>query len=265
MPEYVRIIDGRLQTAVHHYLHTDTDTARRVTVIGTHHYGAPAYWAEIRARIDRQTVGGAVVHCEGSQLLPAAPDMTEDERRLLDQLRHCRALEQQRVGDGFGWVHQRDGLTYPDHWHINDLSDLDILRSLGPDVIGKLIGHMRRILQWPDGDHRGPARYRVLTALRVRITGTDRIITRRGPADTVLTDDRERLALQGVANTDRDTVLIWGVAHLPGLGAGLNDQGFARYGDTEWHTVTDVPPLWPALRQLLLRRAHKSISIGNAN
>ncbi|GAA0905196.1 hypothetical protein [Virgisporangium aurantiacum] len=249
MSEYVRTIDGRLQTAVHHYLHPDLP--RRVTIIGTHHFGVPAYWTDIRARIDRLVAGGAVVHCEGSMLVPDASDVTEDERRLLTELRRCRVLEQQRVSQVFGWVHQRDGLGYPPHWQVIDLSHLEILRRLGPDMIGKFIGPLRRMVDWPDDDRCGPARYRFLIAVRVRITGNDRAITRRGPADTVLVDDRQRLALDAVAGTGRDTVLVWGASHLAGLGTALRSRGFVRCGDTEWHTVLDLPPIWPAFRQLL--------------
>jgi hypothetical protein len=249
MSEYVRITDGRLQTAVHHYLHADPP--RRITIIGTHHFGAPAYWTDIRARIDRLATQGAVVQCEGSTLVPDAPDATEEEQRLLTELRRCLALEQQRVTQVFGWIHQRDGLGYPSHWEIIDLSHLEILRRLGPHIIDKFATQLRRLVDWPDGDHRGPARYRAAIAIQVRKTGKDRAITRRGKADAVLIDDRQRLALDAVAGTSRDTVLIWGAAHLAGLGAGLRDKGFVRCDDTEWHTVLDVPPVWPAFRQLL--------------
>jgi hypothetical protein len=262
MPEYVRIIDDRLQTAVHHYLHADPP--RRITVIGTHHFGVPAYWTDIRARIDRMTAQGAVVHCEGSSLVPDAADATDEERRLLSELRRCRVLEQQRVSQVFGWVHQRDGLGYPPDWQIIDLSHLEILRRLGPDMIGKVAGTMRRMVDWPDSDRRGPARYRFLIAVRVRMTGNDRAITRRGPADAVLIDDRHRLALDAVAGTGRDTVLVWGASHLAGLGAGLREKGFVRCDDTEWHTVLDIPPIWPALRQLLAGGSTRSPNGGAA-
>jgi hypothetical protein len=52
---------------------------------------------------------------------------------------------------------------------------------------------------------------------------------------------RTALALEGLDGTDRDTVLVWGAGHLPGLAAGLRERGFLRRGDPDWHTVARLP------------------------
>lgn len=50
------------------------------------------------------------------------------------------------------------------------------------------------------------------------------------------------VALDGVAGIDRDVVLIWGLASLPGLHTGLAALGFERCGEPQWHTVVRRRP-----------------------
>jgi hypothetical protein len=96
-------------------------------------------------------------------------------------------------------------------------------------------------------------------ALLMRIVSQDRrlvqVAARRDPADEVLVKSRNEVALDGVASTDRDTVLIWGLAHLPGLDTGLAEQGFFRSGDPQWHTVARRPTIPDALWRLATHRA----------
>src|SRR6266511_2808288 len=96
MAEYLRLIRRtHLQTSIHYYAHPDT--GRRVTMIGTHHVGERAYFAGLRVVIDELEAAGALVHCEGSRLLPCDdPDITAEEQQLLAELRRCDALEKRR-------------------------------------------------------------------------------------------------------------------------------------------------------------------------
>ncbi len=249
MAEYLRLIRRtHVQTSIHHYAHPDT--GRRVTVIGTHHVGQPAYFAGLRAVIDELEAAGAVVHCEGSRLLPCDdPDITAEEQRLLAELRRCDELEKQRLSE-LGWVGQMDGLGYPPHWQVIDLSYLEIFRQLGLAAAQQLVQGKTRAFDWPDDDRKGIDRLRMRITLTLRATANDRHVTQlegREPTKTVLLADRTMLALNGVAGTDRDTVLVWGVAHMPGLGAGLGEQGFVRSDEPQWHTVAELPSIRTAL------------------
>jgi hypothetical protein len=111
MAEYLRRVRRRAQSAIHRYVHPGT--GRRVTVVGTHHVGRPAYFACLRAVIDDLEQAGAVVHSEGSSLIP--PDeagITTEEHQLLADLRRLGELEKRRVRE-LGWIGQIDGLAYP--------------------------------------------------------------------------------------------------------------------------------------------------------
>jgi hypothetical protein len=122
---------------------------------------------------------------------------------------------------------------------------LDIIRRLGIATVRKKVTAMSRMFDWPDDDHRGLARLRLKVAVGLRLTTSDRgvALASRGPAAKVLVGDRNTVALQAVADSGQDLVLIWGAGHMPGIGAGLHKQGFVRHGQPEWHTILEVPSI----------------------
>jgi hypothetical protein len=195
------------------------------------------------------------VQCEGSRLLPDDADGTDEEQLLIAELRCVDELEKLRVAE-IGWTHQVDGLGYPPHWQMVDLSYLQILRRLGPAPIRTMIERRNRLYNPPNTSRATPQVFRLAIAIAMRVAENDRHITRpsRNPADTVLIGDRNDLALKGIADTAQDTVLVHGAAHMPGIGAGLHEQGFRRHGDTEWHTAATRLPIRSALWKLLTQR-----------
>lgn len=263
--EYVRLADGRqVQTSIRTFTHPVT--ARKVTVIGTYHLGEPSYFVGLREAIDKLQANGAVVQCEGSRLRACdETDATADERELLAQLRRADELQNQRVAE-LGWVGQIDGLAYEPSWQVFDLDYLKIIRGLGmPLARAKTRGKLR-LVDWPDTDRNGLNRMRLGIALLMRIASQDRrlvhLANRPDPADEVLVKARNAVALDGVAGTDRDTVLVWGLAHLPGLDTGLVEQGFVRSGEPQWHTVARRPTIPRALFRLATRRPTPALRVG---
>jgi hypothetical protein len=260
--EYVRLVRGQVQTSIRRYAHPDT--GRQVMVVGTHHVGRPGYFGALRAVIDAAEAAGAVVHSEGSSRVPFdTADITAEERQLLAELERYQELGERRIRE-LGWVGQVEGLGYPPQWHIVDLSNVDIIRRLGGDTVREYIGRMSRMLG-PHDDPRALDRMLLRIAVGTRLTMTDRHVVRLGRRDraaAVLLGDRDKVALEGVRATDRDAVLVWGAGHMPGLGAGLVEQGFLRQGPPEWHTAVQVPSINRALWGLITggSRAHRSIS-----
>jgi hypothetical protein len=254
----VQLVDRRhVQTSIRIFNHPVTD--RKVTVIGTYHLGEHDYFAGLGEAIDTLQANGAVVQCEGSRLLTCdESDATADEQELLAQLRRADVLQDQRVAE-LGWAGQIDGLGYPPSWQVVDLSYLKIIRGLGIPLARTVTrGKLRRV-DWPDDDRNGLNRMRLGIALLMRIVSQDQrlvqVAARHDPTDEVLVKARNAVALQGIASTDRDTVLIWGLAHLPGLDAGLAEQGFVRSGAPLWHTVARRPTIPDALWRLATHRA----------
>src|SRR4051812_30466180 len=125
MDVHLRLHDRtRLQTPVRWYTHPAA--GRRVTLLATMHVGNPGYYAGLRQVIADAEADGAVVQIEGARRLPNDPvDITDDEQNLLTDIRRWHTLEQGRI-PLLGWSTQLDGLKYPPHWQIHDLSELDI-------------------------------------------------------------------------------------------------------------------------------------------
>ncbi|WP_432830611.1 hypothetical protein [Dactylosporangium sp. CA-092794] len=236
----------QLQTQVQCYVHPDT--GRRITLISTMHVGEPAYFAGLRALIDALTGDGAVVHSEGSALLGDADtaDAAPDEQAVVANLTRYRELDLVRVRD-LGWIGQVEGLGYPPHWQIHDLTYLQITRRVGTAAMRDKADAQLRAVDWPDGDRDGPARYRARAALMLRSAATADVgqqlqqLRILDPAVQVLIDDRNTTALDAVFGTGQDIVLIWGPLHVPGLDAGLAGGGFVPDGDPTWRTVGRLP------------------------
>jgi len=254
MAEYLRLIRRtHLQTPVHRYTHPDT--GRRVTVIGTVHLGEPAYFAGLRAAIDDLTAAGAVVHCEGSRLLACDdPDITVSEQQILTDMRRCHELEKRWITE-LGWVGQIEGLGYPPQWRVIDLNQLQIIRRVGVETMRQSMQRKTTMLDRLDKRPNGIDVFRLGTAVTLRAGASDRRAVQRRtaePTDPVLVGDRTTVALGGVFDTDRDTVLVWGAGHVPGLGAGLGTRGFVRRGEPQWHTVARVPSVRSAWWRLIV-------------
>ncbi|GAB3832612.1 hypothetical protein ACFPIJ_52500 [Dactylosporangium cerinum] len=255
--DYLRFTHGTLQTPVHHYTHPTT--GRRITMIGTVHMGDAEYYAALRTVIDDLEAGGAAVQYEGASLLPYdEQDATDEERTVLTTFELKKDLERQRITE-LGLARQADALDCPDRWRIADLDMLEITRRVGTETM--LRGEMRGIKAFdrPAGDPRAIERLRlrlhfIFVAFRVAVwSNAKRVSGTRRPsngADVVLIDQRNEVALQGLWSTEQDVVMIWGCAHLPGLGAGIADRGFVRTGVTEWHTAVDLPSIPTILSRL---------------
>lgn len=248
----MRLIDGELYTAIHRYIHIET--GRRVTVIGTWPFAESDYWGELQALIDSLTAGGSVVHCQGSRLLTGDGETaTADEWDLVADLGSYDEMEYRRITD-LGWVSRADGLAYPPRWQLVDLSYLEILRRVGPAPIRKILNRRARMNHWSD------ERWRLAATASMRFLDNNHVIARSGrnPLDALVRSDRYAVALRGVDRTERDTVMVWGVAHLPALGAGLRERRFYRLDETEWHTAVTGISLRSALRQWISPRSRSA-------
>jgi hypothetical protein len=263
MTEFLRIVrSAQLQTPVLRYVHPDS--RRRVTVIGGMHVGDPGFFARLRTVIDGLHAAGAVVQCEGSGLLPYADaDADDAERQVLADLGRCRELEKRRIAE-LGWVGQADGLGYPPDWQIIDLTNLEIVRLAGVDVMAEGVRRMTKQFDWPEDDRNGITRFRLAVAMTLRVMAIARgmdAYRKADPANGVLLGARTSTALDGVDTTDRHVVLIWGAMHLPGIDAGLTARGFVRTGEPQWFTVAQLPSIRSAIWRSLagsLRRTPTS-------
>ncbi|MEU4244268.1 hypothetical protein [Actinoplanes sp. NPDC026619] len=252
--EYIRTHARQVQTSVRRYTHPAT--GRTVTVIGTYHFGKPSYWQSLREMIDKLEANGAVVYCEGSHRAGTDTGADEQEQEVLDRLHRARELVNRRTM-ALGWTGQIGGLGYPDSWQFVDLSTLEIIRRLGLPLARTIAARQMRAMDWPDTSRSGFNRLRLQIAVMLRVMSSDKRIAKMAasqPGGDVLIKAREEHVLAEVSGGDQDAVLIWGLAHLPGLHDGLAALGFQRFGPPQWHTtIRRRPSILSALLRLVLR------------
>ena len=262
--EYVRVVRGAVQTSVRRFEHPDT--GRTVTVIGTYHLGTAPYYEGLREVIDKLEANGAVVHHEGTRPTNTATDEEQDILELLDIANTQKA----ELVTAAGWPGQIEGLGYPDSWQNVDLTTLDIVRRLGLPAARQMADRLMRMQAMLGTGRTGVNRVRLMIAVLFRWTSNEKRVIKaasRNATDEVIVKARDQVALAGVAGTDRDVVLIWGLAHLPGLHTGLLDLGFERTGLPQWHTVVKRRPSiiaallrmavrWPAPRRARVAASH---------
>ncbi|WBB78546.1 hypothetical protein O7606_20300 [Micromonospora sp. WMMD882] len=252
MTPYLRLANrDDLQTPVHHYIHPVS--GRRVTLVTTMPFGEPAYYSRLTTVIGDCESDGAVVHREGSDHVPVAEDTsTAEEQKLLADWRRAHRMEANRVALT-GLVGHHSGLGHRPSWRYIDLSTLDIIRIAGRRSITDRIQPTLAASNWPLDDPRPVYAFRLLIAVGLRLGAiTARFGTpprhRRG-FETVVAR-RTAVALDGVAGTRQDVVLVWNAAYTPSLDNGLRNAGYQRI-DTDWYTAITLPTVFRACRDLI--------------
>jgi hypothetical protein len=236
----------QFQTPVRTYRHPRT--GRHVTLIGTMHVGTAQYYAALGELVSGLEAGGAVVFCEGTRQATVPNDqalaVSDAEAAVLEHVEQAAAFTARRVAE-LGWVTQLAALPHRPGWRIADLSMLEVIRRAGVEVMAARFRRTLRRLDWSDGARRRPHLFRLGVAVTLRTAGRADW-TDRDAGDQVLVHERTAVVLAAVHGTDRDAVLLWGAAHLPGLEADLANAGYEPAGE-RWYTVATVPRIWRAI------------------
>jgi len=264
MAEYARIINRTtLQTPVHQYVHTDT--GRQVILIGVVPVGEAGYYRSLRDLIEQLELDGVVVHCEGGSALALRtaepPGLSSHESMLWSELRRLKAMQDAAIA-ALGWTGQVQGLSYPMCWRFVDMPFIEILRTVGAEVLLREARLLAKPLVWYQ-DH--PAR--ALAWFRLTAVVDLRRMAKGDPArgaqgDELIVEQRNDVALSGVEATDHDMVLIWSPEHLPGLDTELRARGFHRIA-VDWYDVMQLPTtesaIWDAIRSTR-RATHRQLT-----
>lgn len=263
MSDYLRRHRRCLQTPVRYYRHPIT--GRRITLVGTMHVGEARYYNELRGVIAEEVSNGAIVQCEGSsQSLAAdlaAPDLTDQERDALTALQRLDTLTRKRIA-ALGWVHQLEAMPNEPGWDRIDLGALEVLRLGDVDVVLRGVRRACRGLDWADDNTSAPNLFRLQIAVVYRLAASDsRLLQRRlaQKANAVVLHRRTAVALEGLHETQRDTVLIWGAKHLPGMDADLAARDYICSRET-WHAVGQLPGALAAVSNIVRRRQPRDLS-----
>jgi len=249
-----------LQTPVVTYRHRSTGR-----LVGMMHIGVPAYFEAVAATVADLERAGAVVQFEGVRPPTAEElaDATDAELAAVARFDEFVAFVT-AISGTLGWVVQRaeEGLPYPDRWTNVDMDVLQLVRLVTPPVIERTLGKSAGTATLL-GEH-SVETSRALLSLALRLAmspapaaamslagGRDGRRDRRALQASVL-DGRNEVALAGVKAAGRtdDVVLIWGAAHLPGMGEVLRAWGYHQTS-VKWLSVGPVMKVWTVLRTVL--------------
>jgi hypothetical protein len=248
-----RVCNGTLATPVLWYRHAGT--RRVLTLVLVSHVGSPGYFATMRLRVAELESAGAVVRCEGITPAPEADlaAATDDERAaqhfLITVFREQLTASVARLG----WIYQAEGLPESRRWADADMTDLELVRAIGADVILAMAAASDKALALY-----GPGRRDALAAAMVPLVlrrmalphRPDRTGARISPAIPAVLLEQRSAAAAAAADPARDTVMIWGAEHADSLGAGLAAGGWRQCAARRWLTVGQLPPLGRNLADL---------------
>ncbi len=255
----MRVRHRMVQTPVVRFEHPKT--GRAVTVAGVVHIARAGYYRQLGIMLTNLAAAGALVFYEGISHAAETGQSAvgQADRDTWDSvqtggkeltLAACRYL---------GWVRQWDALAYSASWRNVDMSAREFVQRKGAEDMLDAQEAVTGMLGNRAGDQRD-ALMGVGAGLLMRLHSLDRYqLVMRWAASAypgfsqLVVDERNDRALACLP-PDRDSVLIWGYGHLPGLAAGLQRAGYRRQA-TAWLNAGRLPPLsvsarvvWAALR-----------------
>lgn len=246
----MRLAARWLATPVLWYEHGQT--GRRLVLVLNSHMGQAGYFAALAARVGELEAAGWQVQAEGIRKAgeaawAGASDAERDAQQIMLGIYRDMPV---MMAHSLGWCHQGDPGVFPprETWVSADLTDLEVVRAIGPDAIWSMAHLMAEALAKVGAGRRdaylravGPATLRHLARPHGWIS---KGAARFTPAvHDVLMVQRSKLAA-AAADPARDWVLIWGAEHADPIGAALEAAGWALTGKRRWLTVGRVPPLW---------------------
>ena len=248
----LRVRHRMVQTPVVRFVHRKT--GRTVTFVGVTHIGQASYYRQIHIILTRVEAAGALIFYEG--LGPAAgPEWSATSQAEIDGWNAAttdRRELTQAACRHLGWVRQGAAMSAAVSWQNVDMTDLEFVQRSGARALAEQQEAFEDVLGNRSRDQRD-----VLTgvglAMMMRLTSLDRYKLALRWASTanpdfsqMVVDDRNERALAALP-PDRDSALIWGCEHLPGLAAGLRGAGYLSQASA-WLNVGELPPLWASAK-----------------
>lgn len=210
---------------------------RLIHLIGMSHVADPRFYAETARILTELEDDGVVVYAEGVRYA----DGTVPGRSILQTL-----VIHEIFGD---LVHQTIALPNQKRWRNVDLTVEELLEHTDdPEDLAKLISpgmaaHDRRSATTVGALMR-PVLVPAL-ALGGALTGFGRMAH-----EQALLDRRNERVMDAVLAEDHDAVLLWGAAHLPGMGRILAEAGYERLARA-WRPVMARQRIIEAIRNAM--------------
>lgn len=211
-----------------------------VTLIGVVHIGDPRYYQILQRLLDDGEKTGALVHFEAVMRPKDAEvlaSLTDLERQALTVLSDLTTFLEHLVTATTDLVAQKSSITYRPTWVNADVNAIDFIRMLGPQtVIDRLSHHpdlddINTLPRWVPIGWLLRFVLRYLGALHPALHALG-----SGPLDRGVVLEWRNLVAASAALSAPDgahVMAIWGAAHLPGIGALLERNGFVL-SETRW-------------------------------
>lgn len=219
MSQCIRATRNALQVPVETWVNGE----RVITLIGMSHVGDPRFYADTTRTLQDLEEDGAVVYAEGIRYANGTVPGT-------------RVLQTLVIHEIFGdLVHQIIALPPKKHWRLVDLTVEELFAQADdPAALQKTIDPGLSIEDRRSaltvGAMLRPALVPVLATLG-SLNGGQIGVNRR-----VILDLRNERVMDAVLAEDHDAALVWGTAHLPGMGQILTTAGYELAART-WRPV----------------------------
>ncbi|HEV7865051.1 MAG TPA: hypothetical protein VGR20_20305, partial [Acidimicrobiia bacterium] len=197
-------------------------SGRLVHLVGTMHIGEAAYYEALSALLASLEAAGAAVHYERIRRADDA-DLTDEER---DQLERVEASGYPVGLDAFvgvlGLELQGERLALPPGARNVDVSDVELLRALGPERYRRLVARPDVTIDERAAQLARPI-FRLLLKHGRKLDRLRALSARHRTVNRFMIGERNRMALaEGVRTLEHtDVALVWGTAHLPGMARDL--------------------------------------------
>ncbi|WP_166879139.1 hypothetical protein [Salinibacterium sp. ZJ450] len=220
-----RVRDGALEVPTLTFRHDDTGNT--ITLIGVKHVASHAFWQNLQRDVDLVRPP-AQVHYE----LPTPGGSAGRITRLKLRLVRVMSESQDRMVVAAGHAPQFAHLQVRPEWRNHDLPRLTVIGAFRLPILA-LIAPVIWLLS-RNSRVAGACGKALIRGLYADAGSTPSIgaLVRT----TVIQDHRNAFAAKAALTTPSDVTLIWGHAHLRGIGEILERAGF-RAAQTEWRAL----------------------------
>jgi hypothetical protein len=228
---------GHISSPIHTYVHPERHS--RIDLIGMIHIGEASYYQRVQNIVDARNADGALTHYEMVKRAGTA-ELTTAPRRVQANVQRVRAIMRNvdSLFEGLDLTHQKKGLMYRQSWENHDTTEIDEAARMSTIPLSGLLMATRAMRAF--AQTLPPNERRDLLVQNLQQT-TNNLHSRQSPLkrllygnnERVIIDYRNDIALEAIDNQlqeepESDLVLLWGMGHLAGLGAGLKNRGFSK-------------------------------------
>lgn len=241
-PEVLR---APLQT----YSHPETKSV--VMLFGMIHVGRPEFYHKVGTLLDETAQRGHVTHLEGVR------KATQEELEAQSFLVRKKVRHLARIASGIypwfkgtGLISQKEGLERRPTWITYDAPDIEVARRISLRTLATMSMLMTTIDTFMDmlePDQRTEFALKMVHGLVENGTQFHQTSFRRrlllGDMTSSVLGYRNGVALAGLDHElaydpETNLNLVWGAAHLPGLGEGLKQRGYQQTDEQLLDVIT---------------------------